>query len=190
MRQIEFDAVVGIDPGRNGGIALFSPSHYLTTVKMPKRLYEIMDFMNYVKSISENPIVFLEKVQLRSDDITDNPGKAFRVQKLLMEYQQLKDYIEISGVPYVMMHPMSWQSTLKLRRKGETKQERKNRYKEAAEHYYKGFKATLWNADAVLIMHAGRFKLKYEPQWVMQNLPVPIKQGLFDAKEKKSEKNE
>lgn len=178
-KTFEFDAVIGIDPGSNGGIATWRPNAPLKTIKMPKDLNDIRDYLKNIKSVCNRPIVFLEKVQLRADDVKDNPGKAFRIQQLLMSFQRLKDYIEVDGIPYVLFHPISWQTTLKLRKQAEGKTERKNRYKEAAEHYYPGLKATLWNADAVLILHAGRIKLKYEPNWVLSNLPSYVKNSLF-----------
>lgn len=179
MEILSFDCIIGIDPGANGGIAILRPNQQLQTIKMPKDLSELRGYLKYIKEITKSPIVFIEKVQLRADDVKDNPGKAFRIQQLLMSFQRLKDYIEVEGIPYVLFHPISWQTTLKLRKQAEGKTERKNRYKEAAEHYYPGLKASLWNADAVLILHAGRIKLKYEPNWVLANLPNYVKDGLF-----------
>lgn len=173
---IEFDCICGIDPGSNGGIAVWRPNQPLQTIKMPKDLSELRGYLQYIKEITKSPIVFLEKVQLRADDVKDNPGKAFRIQQLLMAFQKLKDYIEVEGIPYVLFHPMSWQTTLKLRKQGESKSERKSRYKQVAEYYYPNIKATLWNADAILILHAGRVKIKYEPQWVLSNLPQKVKE--------------
>lgn len=175
-----YDCVIGIDPGSNGGIAVWRPGTPVKTVKMPRDLVDIRDLLQYIKSIAKSPIVFLEKVQLRSDDIKDNPGKAFRIQQLLMAFQQLKDYIAVEGVPYVMVHPISWQSYLKLRKQREEKTERKNRYKDAAAYYYPGVKVTLWNADAILLMHFGRLKCHNEPSWVQDNLPKAIKRTGFN----------
>jgi hypothetical protein len=174
-----YDCIIGIDPGSNGGIAIWRQGSPIKTVKMPKSLIDIRDLFQYIKGITLAPIVFIEKVQLRSDDISDNPGKAFRIQQLLMSYQQLKDYIAVEDIPYVQVHPMSWQSYLKLRKQKEDKTERKNRYKEAAGYYYPGTKPTLWNADALLIMHFGRLKCRNEPQWVQDNLPRYQKKTEF-----------
>ena len=174
------DVILGIDPGINGGIAEWTAGNpNIRTMKMPKDLSELRVYFQYLKEIRQQPLIFLEKVQLRADDVKDNPGKAFRIQQLLLAFQRLKDFIEVEGIPYVLFHPISWQSTLHLRKQGESKQDRKNRYKESAEHYYPGLKATLWNADAVLIMHAGRYKLKNEPNWVLANLPNYVKDGIF-----------
>lgn len=184
MNKLGFDCIIGIDPGANGGIAVLRPNLQLQTIKMPKDLSELRDYLRYIKDISKSPIVFIEKVQLRSDDVKDNPGKAFRIQQLLMSFQRLKDFIEVEGIPYILMHPISWQTTLKLRKQAESKTERKNRYKEAAEYYYPGLKATLWNADAVLILHAGRVKLKNDPNWIMASLPKYVKNMLFSNEPK------
>lgn len=180
MEKINFDAILGIDPGSNGGIAVWRPNQNVKTIKMPKNLMDLREYLQYIKTVSKNPIVFIEKVQLRSDDISDNPGKAFRIQQLLMSYQQLKDYIAVEDIPYVQVHPMSWQSYLKLRKQKEDKKERKNRYKEAAAHYYPDIKPTLWNADALLIMHFGRLKCRNEPKWVQDNLPKYQKKAGFN----------
>lgn len=181
MKANEFDAVLGIDPGSQGGISVYRNGK-ADVVKMPKKLEDIREYLQYIKSVSKHPIVFLEKLQLRMDDINDNPGKAFRIQKLLMAFQQLKDFIQVEGIPFVLVHPMSWQSYLKLRRQAETKTERKNRYKDAAGIYYPTIKPTLWNADALLIMHFGRLKLHDDPNWVKANLPSEIIDKLnFDV---------
>ena len=178
MNELNFDCIIGIDPGANGGIAVWRPNQNVKTIRMPKDLQELREYLRYIKDISKSPIVFLEKMQLRADDVKDNPGKAFRIQQLLMNYQRLKDFIEVEGVPYVLVNPISWQSYLKLRKQSEEKTERKNRYKEAAEYYYPEVKATLWNADAVLLMHFGRLKKQNEPNWIIQNLPGDIVKKL------------
>lgn len=173
MENIDFDCIIGIDPGSNGGIATWVPGAKVKTIKMPRNIADIREYLRYIKDISSRPIIFLEKMQLRMDDI-DSPGKAFRIQQLLASFQQLKDYISVEDVPYILVHPMSWQAYLKLRKEKEEKKDRKNRYKQAAEHYYPEVKATLWNADAILLMHFGRLKIKNEPKWIRQNLPSEV----------------
>jgi hypothetical protein len=119
MNELDFDCIIGIDPGANGGIATWRPNQNVKTIRMPKDLQELREYLQYIKSISKSPIIFLEKVQLRSDDVKNNPGKAFRIQQLLMNFQRLKDFIEVEEVPYVLVHPISWQSYLKLRKQTE-----------------------------------------------------------------------
>lgn len=61
----------------------------------------------------------------------------------------------------------------------EEKSERKRRYKEIAGNLYPELKPTLWNADATLIMHFGRYILRNNPGWVRHNLPSNMHERLF-----------
>lgn len=184
---MKIDCIIGIDPGSNGGIVVWRPNHNATAIKMPKDINEIRDFLNYYKEICI-PIIFLEKLSVRPDDVTvgdagANMGKLYRIQKMLANFEQLKATISVCDVPFVMVHPMKWQNELKLRvkmqRKKEEKSDRKNRYKEIAGNLYPELKPTLWNADATLIMHFGRYILRNNPGWVRQNLPSNMHERLF-----------
>lgn len=186
MKRINVDCVVGIDPGASGGIVTWRPGHTITAIKMPKNIYDVKEYMEYLSSICR-PIVFIEKLSVRPDDIiSDNSGasmgKLFRIQKMIANYEQLKTTIELSGVPFALVHPMTWQSKLNLRAKGmrEDKAERKRRYKEAAENLYPGMKQTLWSADATLIMHFGRYVLQSDVKWLVSNVPDNLQKKLFD----------
>jgi len=170
--DLQIDTIIGIDPGAAGGIAMWRPNHPVTVYKMPKNLYDLTAFWEHVKTISEHPMIFIEKVQLRMDDLQG--GKAFRIQEMLKGFETLKTIITMSQIPFVQVHPMSWQSTLHLRVKGEEKADRKNRYKKAAGEYYPEIKPTLWSADALLIMHFGRTKKMIDPGWIIENLPAKI----------------
>lgn len=154
---------------------------------MPEDINDIRDYLNHLKTIC-SPIVFLEKLSVRPDDITPgadgvNMGKLYRIQKMLANFEQLKATIAVCDVPFVMVHPMKWQNDLKLRarttRKKEEKNERKRRYKEIAGNLYPEIIPALWNADATLIMHFGRFILQNNPRWVLENLPQQMYNRLF-----------
>lgn len=154
---------------------------------MPEDINELKEYLLYLKSIC-SPIVFLEKLSVRPDDITPgadgvNMGKLYRIQKMMANFEQLKAIIAVCDIPFVMVHPMKWQNELKLRakttRKKEEKNERKRRYKEVAGNLYPELKPTLWNADATLIMHFGRFILQNNPRWVLENLPQQMHNRLF-----------
>ncbi len=183
--KITINCCIGIDPGANGGIALFIPGRNTKVLKMPKDITDLRDFFAYYKE-NYKPIVFLEKLSVRPDDVTAdgsraNMGKLYRIQKMMANYEHLKALIETAGIPYVMVHPASWQSKLKLRIQGahEEKAERKRRYQACAAQLYRGVKVTLWNADALLIMHFGRWALVNEPNWVKANLPQREYEKLF-----------
>lgn len=183
MAEIKINCIIAIDPGANGGIAVYRPNAPLTSVKMPKSAEDIKNYLEYWKEIAR-PIVFIEKLSVRPDDIAveqggANMGKLFRIQKMIANFEQLKTTIELSGVPYVQVHPMKWQNALKLRIKGEEKKERKNRYKKVAGDLYPEMKITLWNADALLIMHFGRYALQSMTDWVLEQLPKREHPKLF-----------
>lgn len=184
-KKMNISAVIGIDPGSNGGIAVFIPGQNTKVLKMPKDITELRDFFAYYKD-NFKPIVFLEKLSVRPDDVIVQGdraamGKLYRVQKMMANFEHLKALIETAGIPYVLVHPLSWQTKLKLRVRGqhEEKADRKRRYKEAAAQYYPGIDVTLWNADALLLMHFGRWALVNEPKWVKANLPEREYQKLF-----------
>lgn len=184
-QEMKINCVIGIDPGAAGGIAVFVPGAKVKTVKMPKDVRELQVFFQYY---AENfrPIVFLEKLSVRPDDVQMQGGRAamgklYRIQKMMANYEHLKALLEASEIPYVMVHPASWQSKLKLRERGskEEKADRKRRYREHAGRLYPWAKVTLWNADALLIMHFGRWALENDFSWVRANLPEREYDKLF-----------
>lgn len=186
---MKIDCVIGIDPGRNGGIVSWRPNHNIKAIKMPEDLNELRDYLNYMKSIC-SPIVFLEKLSVRPDDITPgeggaNMGKLYRIQKMMANYEQLKAIITFCEIPFCMVHPLKWQNDLKLRVKNksrsnqESKEARKRRYKDIAGDYYPELNPTLWNADATLIMHFGRYILQNNPGWVRENCPDKMHNRIF-----------
>lgn len=184
-QKITINCVIGIDPGSGGGIAVFIPGQNVKAVKMPKDITDLRDFLAYYKD-NFKPIVFLEKLSVRPDDVKAdgdkaNMGKLYRVQKMMANYEHLKALIETAEIPYVMVHPLSWQTKLKLRVRGqhEEKADRKRRYQQVAAQQYPGINVTLWNADALLIMHFGRYVLVNEPKWVKEQLPAREYQKLF-----------
>lgn len=171
---MRYDCVVGIDPGASGGIVTWREGHRLTAARMPKDLQELGKYLLYLKSVC-NPIVFVEKINLRPDDVvveagSANMGKAFRVQKMVENFAQLKSTVAMCGIPYALVHPLTWQSRLNLKKSGEGKAERKKRYKLAAERCYPELTATLWNADACLIMHFGKNELMADSKWLRSHL--------------------
>ena len=184
-QKITINCVIGIDPGAGGGIAVFSPGQNVKAVKMPKDITDLRDFLASYKD-NFKPIVFLEKLSVRPDDVrTDgdkaNMGKLYRVQKMMANYEHLKALIETAEIPYVKVHPLSWQTKLKLRVRGEHEEKalRKRRFAMKAAAIYPGVKVALWNADALLIMHFGRYVLVNEPKWVKEQLPEREYKKLF-----------
>lgn len=183
--KIKINCVIGIDPGANGGLAVYIPDCKTKAVKMPSDIADLRDFLGYYKE-NYQPIVFLEKLSVRPDDVATEEGKAnlgklYRIQKMMANFEHLKALIEAVGIPYVMVHPASWQSKLKLRRPElkEEKADRKRRYQEIAQKFYPEVKVALWGADALLIMHFGRWALVNDQKWIKANIPDRELDKLF-----------
>ena len=181
--KIKINCVIGVDPGASGGIAIYVPGNLVKTIKMPKDITELRDFFAYYAE-NYKPIVFLEKLSVRPDDVAvqgNRMGKLYRIQRLMANFEHLKALIETAGIPYVMVHPLKWQTALNLRVRGvhEEKADRKRKYRGFAQASYPAINVTLWNADALLIMHFGRYALVNETKWVKANLPEREYQKLF-----------
>lgn len=175
---MQIDCVIGIDPGKSGGIAIWRPNMKTEVKKTPDDLMDLVDWFGYMLTVCK-PLVFVEKLQMRMDDIVGNPGKAFRIQKMLADFEKLKTILTVTDTPFVLVNPMKWQSVLKLRVKGEEKPERKRRYQRIAAQLYPDIKTTLWNSDALLICSFGRKMLIEDEKWILQNLPEKLHDKLF-----------
>ena len=110
-------------------------------------------------------------------------GKLYRIQKMLQNFEHLKAIITVAEIPFVLVNAMKWQNDLKLRikvkGKKEEKADRKRRFRDIAGKLYPEITPALWNADATLIMHFGRYILHNNPRWVLENLPAPMHDRLF-----------
>lgn len=183
--NLAVSAILGIDPGKGGGIAIYTKEDGLVrTVKMPSDTDELADLLAYYVD-NYKPIAFLEKLNVRRGD-TAVPGKIFGIEKMLENYGQLKTTLELMGVPFCMVHPLSWENKLGLRIRGlrEEKAERKRRYASVAARWYPGNRVTLWNADALLIMHFGRYALANDLNWVRENLPTKYHDVVFEGEKR------
>ncbi len=177
------DVIIGIDPGRNGGIAVQIIHEKTVVYRMPKDLGELA---NILKGYGEayKCLAVLEKLSIRPDDVTvkggeKNMGKAFRIQKMLAGFEALKTTLTLLEIPFVMVHPMKWQSALGLRIKGEDKDTRKRRYKEVASVMFPTVRATMWNCDALLLCLFGSLMLQKGLGWVAANLPKEYHSKVF-----------
>lgn len=168
----KIDCIIAIDPGSNGGIVVFKHNEICYNLKMPKDLRDLRPFFQHLKDTCKYPIVLLERQTIRPDDLQF--GKAIRIQRFLNSYQTLQNFMDEYQMPYVLIHPSVWQRRLHLVIKDkETDTQRKNRYKEAAQGFYPLVNATLWNADALLILHCGRVLLANEKDYINRNIIEP-----------------
>jgi len=168
--MINHDLIIGIDPGAGGGIVYYKEG-IVKAVRMPMVAKDMQEYLKYLKSISEFPIVFIESLAYRRSD-RNYPGKDFQIQKMLSHYERLCTTMQLTDILYIPVFPVTWQTYLHLKiSKEEEHDERKRRYKIAAQHYYPKLKVTLWNCDALLLIEFGRRKLKFDMDWIIDKLP-------------------
>jgi len=166
------DTIVGIDPGLGGGIAYWRDG-IIKAVTMPRGLSELNSFLAYLREISENPIVFIEHVQMRPQD--SQGGKQFGIVKMLKQYNELCAYLKSNHLPYIQTMPITWQTRLKVHQRGEEYTKRKSRYNKIAKEWHPEVKITGKTCDAVLILRFGRMMLSSQPDWVVERYPLDFK---------------
>lgn len=157
--------ILGIDPGIGGAIAKYDGKIEVT--KMPK-FDELCDYFDKQKEICKLPLIFLEKVQLRPGD--SDRGKQFKIEKMLRQYTELLTVIKTRKIFYIEVHPVTWQTYLRIKIGGEDRSVRKRRYADIAREKYPQVKVTLQNADSLLLVEFGRMKLKYDSLWILRNV--------------------
>lgn len=176
--KITPDLIAAIDPGANGAIAHYFRSDVPKVVGMPKEETDLHDYLRHLRGISQNPLLFLERVNLMGQDMSG--GKAFRIQQLLSQFERIKTALKLNRIPYVEVYPATWESGLNLikrAKKGEereSKTEKKNRHKEMASRIYPEIPITHQNADALLLLEFGTRKVLGDPDWILERIPAPV----------------
>ena len=175
----EYNCIIGIDFGVNGGIAINADGRTVVS-KMPKDISAIGEFLQFYKE-TYNPICFVEKLSIRTDDLTG--GKVFRIRKMIANQEGIKAIISLAGVDFCEVHPLTWQSRLGLRIVGEEKPVRKRRYKEVAQNLYPQCDVTMANCDALLIMRFGidilQSDKKKDKKWLSDNIAISKRNVIF-----------
>lgn len=172
--------IIAIDPGGNGGIAVWKKNHLEQVLKMPKSLTDLNVYFEHLRTNNDEVTVFIEKVQMfHSDSDEENKGKQFRIKYLLANYEQLKALIVYFGFQYVEVAPITWQSKLGFRSKGIDKETRKNMYKKFAGIWFPTVVPTLWNGDALCILKFSLNVAIENPDWITERLKNKKRQELF-----------
>lgn len=139
--------IIAIDPGKNGGIAVYSIDigRVIEVVKMPETPQELLRFL---RLYSFNSICYLEKVQ----GLPGMSGSA--MFNFGCGFGHLEMALLACKIPTVSVTPQKWQKSLQLGNKGnKSTTEWKNKLKAKAEQLfpYVG-RITLAISDALLIL--------------------------------------
>lgn len=146
--------VIGIDPGTNGAIAVFSitKGELIEAFKMPETP---TDLLHSLSLYSKNSEVYLEQV----GGLPGMGGSAmFNFGK---GYGHLEMALISLKMPYVTVTPQKWQKFFQLGTKGKSSNtEWKNKLKAKSQQLFPKLKITLATADALLIMRYGQYQTK------------------------------
>lgn len=168
--------VIGIDPGKGGGIAHYKKG-YATAVAMPPNIRELHLYIKQLRENNDEVIVFLEKVQAWKSD-KEETGKEFGIDKLLASFEQIKTVLIINEMPYVEVYPQTWQKPMMLP-KDLTSNERKNEYKRFAMQNFPEANINLKTADALCIVFYGMQQLVTNINFINQKIVEFKNEGMF-----------
>ncbi len=144
--------IVGIDPGKDGGIAIFSGGD-VEAVKMPETERDLFDLIEG-QTHNRRVVVFLEKV---SSSPQMGVVSAFKFGRTLGLIHMA---CVASGARLEWVTPQKWQKEFGLivkgRGLGQSDTEKKNRNKARAQELFPRLKITHAIADAILIAEYGR----------------------------------
>jgi hypothetical protein len=140
------------------------------------------EFLDLFEIHKSDPIVLFEKYESFREGGDDAPGKKFGINKMLANYTELLTVIKLLSIPFIEVYPISWQSTLGLRMKGEkiTKTERKNRYKKFSQDCFPELKVNLVISDALCLIQFAFTKQTMDPRWIKDRIQNNVEQSLFN----------
>lgn len=145
-------AVLGVDPGVNGGVALLGDFHRKAWAIHPKMLEVELDVMLAEIQVAANDagakMAFVEKVQ----HMTGDGGKGSHTFGYVKGF--LRGELRARGFLICDVYPMIWQAAM-----GCLSQGNKNVTKAAAQRLFPGVKVIHNIADALLIAEYGRRQL-------------------------------
>lgn len=143
--------IIGIDPGVNGGIAVYScdSKKVIELAKMPSTPQELLALLKIYK---KNSVCYLERVQ-------GVPGNgASQMFNFGRGFGQIEMALMACKIPYTEVTPQKWQKVLQLGHKGtKSTSQWKNKLKTRAQQIFPNVgKITLDVSDSLLILEYGR----------------------------------
>ena len=143
--------ILGIDPGKNGGIAVLDGGVVVDVVTMPGTP---LDLYEYLARYADYSVAYLEDVG------HGMPGQSSKATATFARHCGHIDMALLAlGIRAVTVTPQKWQKVYQLGKSGDFgKGEWKNRLKAKCQQLFPmlGKKITLATADALLIAEYGR----------------------------------
>lgn len=141
-------AIIGIDPGANGGIAWINSDGEACVEKMPNTLQDLWDLLLDIKcSTWDAHIPVMAYIESVSSSPQMGVVSAFSFGR---GYGNLEMALTAAGIPFERVRPQVWQKSLGCLTKGD-----KNVSKRKAQELFPDRKVTHTTADALLIAYYG-----------------------------------
>jgi Holliday junction resolvasome RuvABC endonuclease subunit len=137
---------IGIDPGKNGGIAVIDEQGHAYAEKMPETLQDLFELLNsYSVGYDGNCRAYLEQVH-------SSPQMGVKSAFTFGNgFGHLEMALTACSIPFERIRPQAWQKVLGCMTKGD-----KNVSKRRAQELFPALKITHSTADALLIAEYGR----------------------------------
>lgn len=149
MMNTEPQAILAIDPGVNGGMAVSNVA--IAAVPMPKAMTDIVNHIRYIAKHTKNVVVYMEDPPKY---IAGMQTAQSAMATLHENVGYLKGVIDTLGLPLKLVKPKVWQQFVGAGEKKTYGNKWKAHLKDLAlrEYPYLGRKVTLKTADALLIL--------------------------------------
>jgi Holliday junction resolvasome RuvABC endonuclease subunit len=140
---------IGIDPGKNGGIAWITDGKACVE-KMPDTLQDLWEL---VQDIQRANVIWPDKAPCRAyiEQVASSPQMGVKSAFSFGQgFGHLEMALTAAGIPFERVRPQVWQKSLGCMTGGD-----KNITKRRAQELFPGHKITHATADALLIAHYG-----------------------------------
>ena len=146
--------IVAIDPGVNGGIAVFTPSEGTIELhKMPGTDWDVVNLIKDIHLAKGRVVLYLEEPSTGGW----GPASKHSIGKLQFNVGILYGAAIGMGWEVHRVKPAIWMKTHPVGIKGDrTDTQWKNVLKSRAAELFPSVDVTLWNADALLILDAAK----------------------------------
>lgn len=145
--------IIGIDPGKNGGIAVIKDKKLIFLVKTPPTPKEMLSLFKKIKMMGKisDCVCYLEKVgglPGMGGSSMFNFGQVYGFTVMALLSNEIKT---------ITVTPQKWQKFFQLGTKSQCSSDTvwKNKLKSKAEQLFPDKKIFLWGSDAVLIAEYG-----------------------------------
>ena len=159
----QLNCIVGIDPGRSGGIAIWTDSG-VEVHKMPATEMDMYSILCHIPGSTRTgcgAVAFVEKVHASPQM---GVVSAFKFGRSVGEIHMMCIAL---GMRLEYVTPQKWQKHFGLilsgRGLGQRNTDKKNRNKARAQELFPGIKCTHATADALLILEYGRQQYRLNP---------------------------